>query len=126
MQQTINNIEKVIKKELGEYYNCAWREKITELIEAEERYKYLVDWINNELDISIKIANVFCPADIDKKYTKGDVKLYLEQMQKIAVLTHCKILLLEFNSTNKMRKNIEYTIEKLYNVKYNNELKCYL
>lgn len=126
MQQTVKNIEKAIKRELGEYYHCAWREKIVEMVENEEREKQLVEWIKNEIEIAVKVANVVCPADMDKKYTDKDFALYLEQMQKIAVLSHFKTLLLHFYTTNEMRKNIEYTIGKIYGVKYDETMNSYV
>lgn len=126
MQNIQEAIENELRKTLGEYYNCACRAKVEQLVEEEFKYKCLREWIERELDMGGKLINVFCPADRDKNYTNEQVKIYLENMQKIAVLTHCKLILSHLDTTEEMRKNIEYTLCKLYKIKYNDKLKCYI
>ena len=122
-------IEKEFKKKNDDYFSYAWREKLGELGEflaEESKYTKLLDWINHEIDRCNETKNVLSPADKDEKTTRGMVNTYLALMQKLAVLVHCRELLLDSRSTTKMRENIEYTICKLYGVHYNKELNEYV
>ena len=129
IKDIVNAIEKEFKKKNDDYFSYAWREKLGELGEflaEESKYTKLVDWINHEIEICNETKNVLSPADKDEKTTRGMVNTYLALMQKLAVLVHCRELLLDSRSTTKMRENIEYTICKLYGVHYSEQLKEYI
>ena len=122
-------IEEEFKKKDNDYFSYAWREKLGELGEflaEESKYTKLVEWINTEIDRCNETKNVLSPADKNEKTTRGMINTYLALMQKLAVLVHCRELLLDSRSTTKMRENIEYTICKLYGVHYSEELKEYI
>jgi hypothetical protein len=124
------NLYKSIKKEFAKhekaYFEYAWREKIGEMLESESKYEKLVEWIDKELDFTSSIVGVFSPADRNEKTTIAMVNTYRNLMEKIAILIHCRELLLDRRSTTKMRENIEYTLCKFYNIKYSEELKIYV
>ena len=129
IKDIINAVEKEIGKSKDEYFSYAWREKLGELGEflaEESKYSQLVKWIDKELEQCNSLKNIFSPADKDEKTTRAMVNTYLELMQKLAVLVHCRELLLDSRSTTKMRENIEYTICKLYRVHYSEQLKEYI
>lgn len=125
-ENLLNAIRNEFRKHQTVYFEYAWREKIGEFLEAESKYERLVDWINKELELWGETANVFNPADRNENTTLAMVNKYQEIMGKIAVLVHCKELLLDSRTTTKMRDNIEYTLCKLYKIHYSEELKCYV
>lgn len=124
--KVINAIQKVLKSKLGEYYSCAWRENIKELLETESKYTKLVKWLDGEIEQRLLMINVFCPADRNENYTNNDFKIYSEQMKDLAIMVHCKELLNDERTTTKMRESIEYTICKIYGVHYSEYLKEYV
>lgn len=129
VKDIITAIQKEIGKGNDEYFSYAWREKlgeISEFLAEESKYSQLVKWIDKELEQCNSLKNVFSLADKDEKTTRGMANTYLELMQKLAVLVHCRELLLDSRSTTKMRENIEYTICKLYGVHYSEQLKEYI
>ena len=129
INEIINAIQKEIKKGNGEFFNYAWREKLGELgsfLEEEGKYSKLVNWIDTEIQSCNSLKNVFCPADRNEQTTMSMVNTYGDLMKKLAILIHCKELLLDSRTTIKMRENIEYTICKLYNIKYVANLNSYV
>ena len=119
-------IEKELKKGFIEYFSYAWREKINEsLLEEESKYSRLVEWISSEIEQRVSIVNVFCPADKNENYTNNYFSTYMDQMKELAVLIHFRELLLDKRTTTQMRENIEYTVEKVFGVHYNDYLKIY-
>ena len=129
----INDIINAIQKEIGkgqdEFFGYAWREKLGELgefLREESKYARLVEWINEELQSCNSLKNIFCPADRDENTTLAMVNTYGNLMKKLAILVHCKELLLDNRSTTKMRENIEYTICKLYHIRYSSKLNQYV
>lgn len=127
-ESILKAIEKEIIKGNTEFFSYAWREKLQEgnFLEKESKYSKLVNWIDNEIELTNSIKNVFCPADKNSNTTLAMVNTYLNLMQKLAVLIHCKELLLDKRSTTKMRENIEYTLCKIYKIHYNENLKSYV
>lgn len=132
-EEQLNAIMKAIQKEVGQsneiLFSYAWREKLGEIgnfLMQESRYVKLVEWIDKELEMEKKTIAVFCPCDKDENYTNSYFNTYLKAIQKVGVLTHLRELLLASRSTTTMRDNIEYTLCKIYNIKYSEELKDYI
>ncbi len=119
-------LSKSLRKNNQTFFSYAWREQIENMIATESKYSRLVEWIDREIELSGELLNVFSPADKTEDYTKGYLANYLEQIQKYAVLVHCKDLLLDSRTTTQMRENIEYTLGKLYGIHYSNELEIYV
>ena len=129
IEEVVKDLEKVLEKSNSVYFSYAWREKlgeIGELLEVESRYSKLVNWIDKEIIFCNNTKNVFCPADKNESTTISSVKMYCELMQRLAILVHCKMLLLDGKTTTKMRENIEYTLCKLYGINYSEEFGQYL
>jgi hypothetical protein len=129
INEIINAIQKEVAKGNEEFFGYAWREKMGELgefLEEESKYAKLVEWIDKELEQCNSLKNVFCPADRTESTTISMVNNYGELMKKLAILVHCKELLLDSRTTIKMRENIEYTLCKLYRIRYNKQLKSYV
>jgi hypothetical protein len=123
------SIKETLKKTSGTYFSYAWRDMlqgVSEMLEAEGKYSRLVDWIDKEVEFCNKTKDIFSPADKDEKTTVAMVNTYCELMQKMAILIHCRLLLVDSQTTRQMRENIEYTICKLYGVHYSEELEQYL
>ena len=99
-----------------EYFSYAWREKVDEMLTTESRFTKLVEWLDKEIEQKLSLVNVFCPADRTDDYTNQFFQTYTEQMKDIAVMTHCRELLLDSRTTTQMRENIEYTICKVYGI----------
>ena len=122
----INNIEKFLQKNNITFFSYAWREKINETLTTESKYSKLVDWINEEIENQRINLNVFNPVDKTENYLTADLKIHLRACQNIAFLLNSKWIILDNNCTTKMRANYEYTICKLFNIKYNAELGVYV
>jgi hypothetical protein len=129
IKDIITAVQKEIGKSNDEYFSYAWREKLNDLssfLIEESKYSQLVKWIDKELKQCNSLKNIFSPSDKNENTTVAMVNTYLALMQKLAVLVHCRELLLDSRSSIKMRENIEYTICKLYGIHYNEELKEYI
>lgn len=125
-EDLINAIEKQYAKTQDVYFSYAWREKIDKWLDAESKYARLVDWINERVaDKQIDI-DVFSPADKTKEYSNGTFNLYRKACEEIGMLLHLKGLILDKRCTTAMRDNIEYTICKIFNIHYNEQLRCYV
>jgi hypothetical protein len=125
-EELISVIENTLSQTLDIYFSYAWREKIGEFLEEESKYTKLVCWIDKEIDICTKAINVFSPADRDEDYKNRDIKEYLNSMQKLSTLLHFRLLLIDSRSNTKIRENIEYTICKLYDISYSEQLEDYV
>lgn len=125
-EDLIKAIEKQYAKSRDTYFSYAWREKVDEWLDNESRYARLVDWINERIEDKQTTIDVFSPADKGEWYTNDYFKSYRSACEEIAMLIHLKWLLLDNRCTIKMRENIEYTICKVFNVHYNEMLKCYV
>jgi len=115
-------IKKVFYKNNQEFFSYAWRENIKEFLTTENRYTQLLQWINERLEIEFGIMNVFNPADKDETFTNTVMKDYLDACQKVSILLNAKIIIMDEKCTTKMRENWEYTLCKLFNLKYDNNL----
>lgn len=125
-EDLIKAIEKQYAKSRDIYFSYAWREKVDEWLDNESRYARLVDWINERIEYNQTTIDVFSPADKGEWYRNDYFKSYRSACEEIAMLTHLKWLLLDNRCTTKMRENIEYTICKVFNVYYDEMLKCYV
>lgn len=119
-------LEREIKAHLGEYFSYAWRDKLGEMLAVESKFARLLEWVNKEIADCCFVVNFFSPADKNENYTMTHIKIYLDKMRDLAVLVHCRELLLDNRTTVEMRENVEYTICKLFNIHYCENLKCYV
>lgn len=114
-------------KKIGEQFSeFLWKEKLGEMIETQKRFVKLIEWIDREIEVSGLSIDINAPMNKDKDYTKGDMAAYLEGIQRFAVLVHSRELLLDDRTNGEQRKNIEYTLEKLYGVHYDEYLEDYV
>lgn len=114
-------------KKIGEQFSeFLWKEKLGEMIETQRRFVRLVEWIDREIEVSGLSIDISAPMNKDKDYTKGDMAAYLDGIQRFAVLVHSRELLLDDRTNGEQRRNIEYTLEKLYGVHYDEYLECYV
>ena len=121
-----NALAKQYGKQNAEFFAMAWRQMEGVLLEQASRFSKLVDWCDKEIRQAGGIINVFSPADKTADYSTAQAKLWREQVHYVAELVYFRGLLLDNRTTNEQRKNIEYTIEKLYGIKYSEELNDYL
>lgn len=108
------------------FFGYAWRENVNNLLSSEDRYSKLIDWINKEIETHKNYMNIFNPANKVIGYTNEFFKNYETACKNIAMLLNFKEVLLDGKCTIKMRENIEYTICKVFNIKYNEMLKDYV
>lgn len=114
-------------KKIGEQFSeFLWKEKLGEMIETQRRFVRLIEWIDREIEVSGLSIDISAPMNKDKNYTKGDMAAYLDGIQRFAVLVHSRELLLDDRTSGEQRKNIEYTLEKLYGVHYDEYLEDYV
>ena len=125
-ESLIDVLEGEIRKGLDGYYSCAWRDKLGKLLESESRYVALAKWAKEKRDFNEGLMHTFSPADRDDGYTRGMLNTYLECAQKVCVLTHLYELLIDGRTTDAMRENIEYTLCKVYGLRYSEYLKEYI
>jgi uncharacterized membrane protein YebE (DUF533 family) len=121
----LRKIENELNKSFIEYFSYAWRENLDEMLTTESKYSKLVQWLNNEIEKRVSVMNCFSPADYDD-YTSEFYKAFREQLSDISFMIYLRELLLDSKTTRKMRENIENTIEKVFNVKYSEQLKDYI
>lgn len=125
-EDLIKAVEKEYGKSKDEYFNYAWREKITECLNEENKYSKLIEWINERIDLNKININIFNPADRTEQYTNGFFELYRKSCEEIAMLINFKIIILDKRRSIQMRENVEYAICKIFNVCYNKELDSYI
>lgn len=125
-EKLVTLIEKQFVKNNEMFFSYAWRENLNEYITEESRYVALVQWIDSEILNYQETINVFNPADKVDGYTNGFFKLYKEACGNVAMLLNMRSILFDSRTTKEMRKNIEDTVCKIWNVKYNKELGVYL
>lgn len=126
MRKVLRKIEKELNNSFIQYFSYGWREKISEILTTETKYSKLIERINKEIEDKISMANVFCPADKTEDYTNDFFRNYMDAMRDFAVLIHLRELLLDERTTTQMRENIEYTIEKVFGIKYNKFFEDYV
>lgn len=128
-ENILKAIEKEITKGNDQFFDYAWRQKLNilgDFLKEETKYSQLVAWINQEIEKTNQTKNVFSPASKDKDTTLAMVNAYLNLMQKLAVLIHCREMLLDSRTTTQERENIEYTLCKLYKIHYSEKLRSYI
>lgn len=122
----LENIEKFMIDNNKVFFSYAWRENVINILNNEDRYSKLIDWINKEIETQKNNMNIFNPADKVIEYTNEFFKNYETACKNIAMLLNFKEVLLSEKCTIKMRENIEYTICKVFNIKYNEMLNDYV
>lgn len=122
----LENIEKFMIDNNKVFFSYAWRENVNNLLSSEDRYSKLINWINKEIEKHKTDMNIFNPADKVIGYTNEFFKNYETACKNIAMLLNFKEVLLDGKCTIKMRENIEYTICKVFNIKYNEMLNDYV
>ena len=125
-EDLIKAVEKEYGKSKDEYFNYAWREKITECLNEENKYSKLIEWINERIDLNKININIFNPADKTKQYNNGFFNLFKKSCEEMAMLINFKIIILDKRCSMQMRENVEYAICKIFNVCYNKELDSYI
>lgn len=125
IDKIINNIAYFFRKNNQVFFNYAWREKINNILTTESKYSKLIDWINNEIENERINLNVFNPADKTKTYSNSVFKKYTDSCQNIALLLNAKYIILDKDCTTEMRDNWEYTLCKMFKIKFNEELNCF-
>lgn len=125
-EDLIKAVEKEYGKSIDEYFNYAWREKITECLNEENKYSKLIEWINERIDLNKININIFNPADRTEQYTNGFFELYRKSCEEMAMLINLKIIILDKRCSIQMRENVEYAVCKIFNVYYNKELDSYI
>lgn len=126
IETLIKLLEKQYIKNNKEFFSYAWRENLTNYFEEDSKYQALVEWIDAELKSAQDLQNMFNPADKTEDYINSFFDTFKEASMNLAILLNFKHLLLHTNTTTTMRDNIEYSICKIYNIKYNKELNSYI
>lgn len=113
-------------KEYGEtianFFMAEWRDLSKLCFELSERYAKLVEWCDKEIKQAALTINTFSPVDKDGNYTVDFLKTWREDLHYFSELVYFRALLLDNRTNNEQRKNIEYTICKLYGIHYNEYL----
>lgn len=117
-----DELKKVFKANNQIFFSYAWREKLKNILTEESKYSRLVEWINERIESEFVIINIFNPADKDETFTNARMKEYLDACQNVSLLVNARTIILDNNCTTQMRDNWEYTLCKLFNLKYSSEL----
>ena len=111
---------------MAEFYAAMWKEAQGEFLEQSSKFAQLVEWIDKELRIYAPLVNAFSPADKTTDYTTTDLKNWREQVHYVAELIYFRGVLLDSRTTTEQRRNIDYTMCKIYGIKYDDEIRGYL
>ena len=122
----VDAIEKRLKKEGNLFLPSVWTEAVVKAAEKQNRWGKLIAWIDRRLDDLAIVTNVMTPANRDGDYKKRDLDDWLDNMKDIAVLTSCELILLDEKATEAQRENIEYTLGKLFGVRWDEYLNDYV
>ena len=115
-----------LKKEGNLFLPSVWTEAVVKAAEKQNRWGKLIAWIDRRLDDLAIVTNVMTPANRDGDYKKRDLDDWLDNMKDIAVLTSCELILLDEKATEAQRENTEYTLEKLFGVRWDEYLNDYV
>ena len=115
-----------LKKEGNLFLPSVWTEAVVAAAERQNRWGKLVAWTDRRLDELAVATNVMTPANRDEDYKKRDLDSWLDNMKDIAVLTSCELILLDEKATEGQRENIEYTLGKLFGVRWSEYLNDYV
>lgn len=124
-EELLENLKKHFRENNEYFFSYAWREKITEILDIEHKYMALVQWIDKQIENDMQCINILNPADKQCGYTNKQFLMYQDACKNVAMLLNFKYILLHIDCNVQMRANIEYTICKIFNIKYNEELKIY-
>lgn len=124
------DFKKALTKQYGamyaEMFARTMQEQAGEILTLASRFEKLVSWCDNEIRTAARVVNSFCPADKTTDYTQAQAKIWREELQHVAELVYFRGLLMDCRTTSKQRENIEYTLNKLYGVKYSEYLGDYV
>lgn len=109
-----------------EFMNFALKEQVTNFLEQNSKYAKLVEWLDSEIEFYKNNMVAFNPSLRNDDYINAYFKNYDEACKNIAMLLNLRFILVNKHCTNEMRENIEYTICKVFNVHYNDNLEAYV
>ena len=125
-----NKIINAIRAEIlacnGVFFDFVWRNKIENILTEESRFSALANWCETELKLREKILQCFNPADKTDKYSIADFQNFQKQLNEIAMLIWAKETLLDSRCTEQQRTNVEYTICKIFMIRWCEQLKTYV
>ena len=110
----------------AEFFAAAFRQLSGELLTQTNKYTRLVDWMDKEIRNAGGLINAFSPAAKMDDYTQAQALLWREQVHYIAELVYFRGILLDNRTSNQERQNVEYTVCKLYGIRYNEYLEDYV
>ena len=122
----VDAIEKRLKKEGNLFLPSLWTDAVVKAAQKQNRWGKLLAWIDRRLDDLAIVTNVMTPANRDGDYKKRDLDGWTENLQDIAVLTSCELILLDDKATEGQRENVEYTLEKLFGVEWSENFNDYV
>lgn len=125
-EDLIDAIKNEYSKSHEEFFGYAWREKLSDILIWENKYSKLIEWIDVKIDECLKSINIFNPADKFEEYTNEYFNNYKTACGNLAMLLNFKLIILDKRCSTKMRRNIEYTICKIFEIKYNDMLQRYI
>ncbi len=125
-EDLIKAIESQYDKSRDVFFSYAWRKCIGECLTDENKYARLVDWINKKIKENLEDINIYNPADRNEKYTNGFFESYCNACKELAMLINLKWIMLDDRCSLKMRENIEYTICKVFNIKFDSKYNMYI
>lgn len=119
--------QRLFQKNNLNFFSYAWRENVNEFLSSESRYSRLVEWINEQIEDCFSLINVFNPSDWagDKVFTIDMMNTYLEKCMELSFLINARTIILDNKCTTEMRKKIEYSLCKMFNIKFNKDLGLY-
>lgn len=94
-------------------------------LKLEKKRGALIAWVENEMQFSTRIMQTFSPVFKGEDYPRWQVNEYLRYAQRKSVLQD---MLAHLNSPKRTKEtfdNVEYTLCKLYDIKYLEELETY-
>lgn len=108
------------------FFDFVWRNKIENILTEESRFSALANWCETELKLREKILQCFNPADKTDKYSIADFQNFQKQLNEIAMLIWARETLLDSHCTEEQRTNVEYTICKIFVIRWCEQLKTYV
>jgi len=119
-------LEEEFKKNGEEFKAFLWQDGLGKTLESQKRFVKLKNWVRRRIEIESLSFSINAPMKRTEEYTNGNFEDYLESIQSFGVLLHCLQLLEDRQTSEEQRKNIEYTLERLYGVKYDEMLEDYV
>lgn len=124
--ELLNAIKESVEKQIGYFFEPAWKRNCGEMLKEESKFAKLVDFLQRKIDLCEKALPCFSPVYRYEGYSAAYYKEYRQLLGELAFLIVLKEHLLDNRTSEEMRANIEYTICKEYSVHYSEELKEYV